>query len=300
MRRAQSNKSSASILALTPLESTRHSFVSTIDIENKKSLLFLDNFHPIRLGVLTFPLFGALVLAAILFYYHSISFLGHSYFLSLFGIGVEQVSLSGHRSTSDADIFEILQLEKATSFINLNASEYENRLKGLPWVKEANIKRIWPNQIALKIKERVPFGMWELESQAFLIDEEGKSLGPIKKNVDLKLPMFSGEGANAHAVEFWSLTQSYPQIKDRIHYAKFINNRRWSVKLKDGAIIDLPMGSEREAISLLFSYDNLATLLYEPSCILDLRFSRRIILRANPIAKQGVCSAKSTNENKKK
>lgn len=298
--RAHSKKSAISKKNLSSLDISKYSSPPSFSNKTKnafllsqKSGIFRGSFWSVVLMVVFFAI-------GLTYYFRSVFFFNEDDFYSLLGIGIEQVTLAGHNSTSDADIFEVLKLEKVPSFLTLNAIEREERLKKLPWVKEASIKRIWPNQVAISIKEREPFGIWQLENKAFLIDEEGRTLGPLKNDVDLHLPRFAGQGASSHASDFWSLIQSYPQIRDKIDYAEFVNNRRWSLKLKEGALIDLPTEGEGSALSLLASHPRLHALLNESSCNLDLRFTDRIILRGNQKVKSDSCSLTALSEIKKK
>ncbi|MFM7085012.1 MAG: cell division protein FtsQ/DivIB [Hyphomicrobium sp.] len=275
-----------------------HHFNRTV--QSKKFFIFSQISGGFRFSLLILALAGVFLTAAYQYYFRPVFFLNHEDLASLFGVGIEQVSLTGHHSTSDRDIFEVLQLEQVRSFLSLDPIAREERLKKLPWVKEANLKRIWPNQITISIKERKPFGIWQVDNKAYLIDDEGRTLGPLKTDVDLQLPRFSGEGATAHASEFWSLLQTYPQIRDKIKNAEFIDKRRWSLKLKQGGVIDLPTQSEAAALSLLASDLRFYTLLNESSCTLDLRFSDRIILRASQKDKSGACRTNVFDESKTK
>ena len=55
------------------------------------------------------------------------------------GLGVRQVFLTGHRMTSDDDIFDALDLTHARSLLRFDSQAARTRIERLPWIKTANI-----------------------------------------------------------------------------------------------------------------------------------------------------------------
>lgn len=229
----------------------------------------------------------------------SVFFLGQRDIFSLLGFGIEQVTLSGHRSTSDEDIFEVLKLHKTPTFFAFSTVDAQKGLKELPWIKDVSIKKVWPNQVALHFAEREPFAVWQHGQNTVLIDREGRILGPLKSDLDLPFPKFMGEGANTTASEFWSVLQSYPQLRNRVQSAEYVDRRRWSVMLKNGAQIDFPADFEVSALSLVTSNMYLKDLLEKPLCHLDLRIPHRVILRADPKSNVNMCNVAGLSESKR-
>jgi cell division protein FtsQ len=70
------------------------------------------------------------------------------------------------------------------------------QLMGIDWVEDASVSRIWPDQIAVTIKERRPIAFVDmmdrdLRRRFMLVDHEGVLLDP-RRAVRLKLPVLTG------------------------------------------------------------------------------------------------------------
>ncbi|NJO23391.1 MAG: FtsQ-type POTRA domain-containing protein, partial [Sphingomonadales bacterium] len=58
--------------------------------------------------------------------------------------GINEVWLSGHRNTVDADLFAALDLEKSGSLLRFNPSQARMRLEQLSWIDTAAVTRVLP------------------------------------------------------------------------------------------------------------------------------------------------------------
>lgn len=79
------------------------------------------------------------------------------------------------------------------------AAERRRNLLAIDWVKEANVQRVWPNEVRVHITERtpvafVPAGVTDSGGERFsLIDEEGRLLTPTDK-ATFPVPVLTGVG----------------------------------------------------------------------------------------------------------
>lgn len=78
------------------------------------------------------------------------------------------------------------------------------RVEALPWVAHARVSRVWPDRIAVRVTERVPFARWGENS---LIDSESHVFTPPPADIPAELPHLSApEGHEAEtAVNFQAL-----------------------------------------------------------------------------------------------
>jgi cell division septal protein FtsQ len=75
---------------------------------------------------------------------------------------------------------------KKNSFFLLSQGRVNRLLtQALPTIKEASTDRIWPNQIKIEIKERVPGFVIESNGKYFLIDDEGIVVSQINEPENL-------------------------------------------------------------------------------------------------------------------
>lgn len=198
---------------------------------------------------------------------------------SALGFGIEQVSLTGHGSTSDADLFAALDLKSARSLMSFDAASARRRFEQLPWVQSVEISRVWPGQLDVRVSERKAFAIWEREDGAELVDATGRVLGPVKRDAVLQLPRVAGEGAGTSAAPMLGALDRYPAIKSRVERIRRHADRRWTLELADGGRIHLPSDGETSALARLAAEPRLLGLVDQPGQIIDLRSPSKIAIR---------------------
>lgn len=239
---------------------------------------------PVRtlVGFAFVALCGAAAYAA-----HRTGALDRDEFASMLGFGIDQVSLTGHRFTSDAELFDALDLKSAPSLASFQPDAIRRRFERLPWVQSVEISRVWPGQLAIRVTERKPFAVWERGETAELIDATGRQLGPIKRDAILDLPRVTGDGANVAAAALLATLDRYPEIKSRLARADRLADRRWTLELIDGGRIHLPSDGETSALARLAAEPQIAALIAKPGQIIDLRSPSKIAIRAASSAPAG-------------
>jgi cell division protein FtsQ len=195
------------------------------------------------------------------------------------GLRLDQVALSGQRFTSDADIFDALDLANARSLLNFHSTAARERIEALPWIETASITREIPGALEVRVTERKPTALWLHEGREILIDATGRVLSAVKPGTPLKLPRVVGQGAPEHAQALLELLARYPEIAHRFEAAERVGQRRWSLRFKNGVRVELGADREAVAFSALSSAADLGKLLEGHDLIIDLRTRGRITVR---------------------
>ena len=199
--------------------------------------------------------------------------------LSFAGFGIDQVSVTGQTYTADKDIFDAIDLTNVASFLDLDSGAVRARIERLPWVETAELSRVFPGELVVRITERSPFALWRRGDRDFLIDRTGRVLSPIKRDAALSLPLVSGDGAGKEASSLITLLGRYPEIAKRVQRAEWISGRRWTLHIKGGAQIHLPADSESLALEDIMSQPDVMTLIEGPGQVIDLRAPGRTSVR---------------------
>lgn len=201
----------------------------------------------------------------------------------LAGFGVQQVFLTGHRMTSDRDIFDALDLTHARSLLRFDGNAARERIEELPWIKTAAITRIFPDGISIEVTEREPLAVWRIDGRDLLIDATGRILGAAPPSAKAELPLVSGKDASAAAATMLEQLDNFPRIRDRLQEAVFVAGRRWTLLLKDGPALHLPADRTAEALDRVAKIPGLTQLLNNNRyAAIDLRFPDRIVLSPRP------------------
>jgi cell division protein FtsQ len=205
------------------------------------------------------------------------------------GLGLDQVVLIGHRYTTDTDIFEALALKRSRTMLTFDSQSAQVRLAELPWIARASIERVFPDRLEVRVTERTPVAVWARGERSVLIDESGRTLAPVAGDTLPTLPRLTGEGADTAAAGLLALLASAPDLQSRLAYAERIGDRRWSLRLKSGGAIQLPVEGEVQAVAKAAAVLAAGFTRAE----IDVRASGRAIVRELPATDQAQLSGSS-------
>jgi len=195
----------------------------------------------------------------------------------LAGLGLDQVALIGHRYTADRDIFEAIDLKRSRTLLTFDSQRAQARVLELPWIAEASIERIFPDRLEVRVSERTPVAVWTRGERSVLIDDGGRTLGPVAADGMPALPRVTGEGADRAAAGLISLLAA-SELKSQLAYAERVGERRWTLRLKEGGAIQLPAQDEAKALKKAAAVLALAVSAAE----IDVRATGRAIVRDVP------------------
>ncbi len=196
------------------------------------------------------------------------------------GFGIEQVTVKGQRFTLVADIFEALDLGSQRSFASFDAAAARARLEALPWVASGELRRIYPNQLEVRISEREAFAVWARNDRFALIDADGAVLGEVASLDNWeRLPRLAGKGAAPVARAFFETLANYPALARRLEKAERVGERRWSLHLDKKIVIHLPASGVETALRELADWQGFAGVIDRGHAVIDLRAGGRIAVR---------------------
>jgi cell division protein FtsQ len=195
------------------------------------------------------------------------------------GFGIDQVTLSGHKFTFDRDVFDVLDLANARSYASFDAKAAKDRIERLPWVSTAELTRVYPDRLDIRIRERAPYAVWARGEQTYLIDVTGRVLSAVSGALPPNLPRLAGEGAAAEAGEFLALLDRYPSIHTRFESATRVGERRWTLKLAGRVTLELPADGEAQVLESMTRDAALVRVVERGNATLDFRAPGRIAVR---------------------
>ena len=168
--------------------------------------------------------------------------------IELAGLGITQVSLTGHRYTPDSDIFDALDLASSPTMLSFDSRAAQRRIESLPWVERASVERVLPDRLDVHVVERAPYAVWRLNGRHFLVDKAGRVLATVPSDAMPTLPRVAGEGAAIEAVRLYELLGSRPGLTRQVEIGERVGGRRWTLHLSGGSTLQLPAQGEAEAI----------------------------------------------------
>lgn len=200
-------------------------------------------------------------------------------FLGAAGFGLDEIVLTGHRNTPDTAIFDALDLEHARSLASINMNVVRRRLEELPWIAGAELTRVYPGRLEVRVRERKAFAVWRTRGREVLVDEAGRTLGEIHRSTGLGLPILTGAGAPAEASALMTALAGYPDVAARIETAERVGARRWTLHLAGNVELMLPADREAAALADLIADPRLGRLVEAGGSVIDLRVPGRVAVR---------------------
>ncbi len=195
------------------------------------------------------------------------------------GFAISEVNVSGHKETSEIDVLGELGLDGSTSLIGFDTDAARGRLIALPWVASAEITKVYPNSLSIKISERKAFAIWQHDEELSLIEEDGRVIVPFAHPEFSTLPLVTGVGAEREARLLVPAIAAIPELKSRVKAQMLIAGRRWDIRLDNGVTIQLPEGDPADALSKLAQVDSATGLLSKDIELLDMRLPDRMVVR---------------------
>lgn len=167
------------------------------------------------------------------------------------GFALTQLHLDGNHRTTAAEIVAALGVRAGQPIFTVNLQAARARLLTLPWVSEAEVKRRFPDDIAVRVVERVPYARWQNERGLVVVERAGRVITGEGAAKFAKLPLLMGEGAPENAVGMIEAVSHHRAILSRVAAYQYQSGRRWNLLLDDGVVVKLPeAGWDKELAEL--------------------------------------------------
>jgi len=198
------------------------------------------------------------------------------------GFAVETIDVSGAQGVIAHNIVEATGLQGGYPIFAVDPEEIRARVEALPMVRSASVARLWPNSVAVVVETREAFALWQVEGQLNIIDRYGVVMGQADVMAPPALPLVVAEGANDSVVEIVEALDRHPTIRDEVVGAVRVGERRWNLRLENGADIKLPEGDVNASMAILARLHSERGVLRLAAESFDMRGQGDLIVRALP------------------
>ena len=147
------------------------------------------------------------------------------------------------------------------NFYTLDLAAARRAFEAVPWVRQAVVKRVWPNRLSVQLEEHRPVALWaegrsgDADANAAddkLVNSHGEvfeaNLGDVE---DDALPTLRGpEGSAPHMLALLARLQPVFDTLDlRIEALELSGRGSWRTALDSGAQVELGRGDDDEVIA---------------------------------------------------
>lgn len=195
------------------------------------------------------------------------------------GFRLKTVHVQGASALATADIFRAANVHKDDPLLGMDLTALRQRVETVGWVKEARVVRLLPDTLMISVKERRQLAVWQHGGRSVVIDDHGEVIPEADPARFATLPLVVGAGGAEHAGEILPTLAQRPKLMARMEALVRVDDRRWDLRLKDGALIQLPAVDEEQALIQLEQLDLRSRILELGFERIDLRNPDTIAVR---------------------
>lgn len=156
---------------------------------------------------------------------------------------VKKVNVSGNYSHIQASkIEDIVEPLVNKSLFSVDIKKIRHELMQLPWVKSAEVERMWPSQLLINLVEKTPLAVW---NQRSLITASGDIFSPPLQTFPSALPQFNADVKYKMQVmkNYQAITRILSPLGLYIVQLDLTSDMLWRMKLSNG--MDIMIGASQ-------------------------------------------------------
>jgi cell division protein FtsQ len=212
------------------------------------------------------------------------------------GLGVDVVTVSGATHMSEPRILAIAGIDASRSLPFFDVAQARAKLEADPLVKQASVRKLYPNQIVIELIERTPYAVWQKDGDVSAIAADGATIDEVSDGRYGGLPFVVGEGANGRVREYVDLLDAMDELKPRVEAGVLVGQRRWNLRLKSGLDVKLPEDNPQAAIAELLTLQHQSRILEKDAMALDFRVPGKVFVRLTEDAATAWAEAHATKK----
>ncbi len=228
----------------------------------------------IVLGIISFS-----ILSLLIFLRYGIYLFGREFF------PVKKVVFIGNRHVSEKELMILFGISIDSSRVDHGLKSIKANLLRSPWVKDAIIRREFPDRIKIKIVETSPLAILEMKGKPFLIDEEGKLIEEMHGEAIPFLPVilsdpFKNKTCFTEAIKLARILREWNIAKERNRVEILADRDKENISvIIDGIVIKVGYGNYNEKLERLFELEDEIRKRAMVVEYIDLRFSDHVVVK---------------------
>ena len=197
---------------------------------------------------------------------------------------VSNISVVDGDAIAPSDLEQAAGIRPGEKLLHVSVFKLRNSINKLPFAESSVVERRFPDSVIIRLVERKPVAVWQTDHRFVLVDKDGKPVGDggvvgrYSKDFS-SLPLIVGNGAPSAVLDLVPALDDAPKIRSLLSAAVRVGQRRWDLVLRDGCMIRLPEGDEKNALRRLSQMEDREQLLERPLAEIDMRVPDRLILR---------------------
>ena len=187
---------------------------------------------------------------------------------------INKIEMVG-RSKTNISLIEKIILPSTNENKNLMNYDFKKTkvlLEKLPWIDKVSIKRQFPNNITIYIKEHKPFAILINKKKNFLISNNGKIIYEVSNPEAYNIIRLEGYQVINNIKDIGDFLDQHSSLKKQITKINILQNNRWDLVLNNKILFKLPSKNKGDAMNHISKYISLKNVE-----VVDLRFLEKKI-----------------------
>jgi cell division septal protein FtsQ len=209
----------------------------------------------------------------------------------------DSIVVRGVRNASKPAVLRVFEHDRGRSLAGVDPEKRRLALRRVEWVRDASVRRIWPNRLDVEIEERQPVAIVQVAAsisgdfdnpvnyKPMLIDAEGFLLhvnGPIPHTMPLLIGVREGEDVERRRKRVLRMQQLLDELKEYREHIQEVDvsdpeNLRITYQIQDQQVI-LILGNEsfQQRVATFLSNFEVIRERLAPRAVMDVSMKNRI------------------------
>ena len=188
---------------------------------------------------------------------------------------IKKITIENNKIIKDKEIKEKLSFLYETNFFFLRTKKIEKKLREIQFIGSYQIKKIYPNNLIIKITEKKPIAIIQKSKQKTYFTARGELIDfrKIKKFEDLPTVFGDEKSFSTFYVNLKNINFPLKEIKTFYLF----ESKRWDLLTLKNQLIKLPVNNYNKSLLNFISLKDQAS--FEKYKIFDYRIKDQLILK---------------------
>ena len=126
---------------------------------------------------------------------------GYRYATSSEYLALKEIEIQGNQRLTYAEILRLMQVNTGENMLKLNISRMQKKLAESPWVEQARVRRDFPDQLHVDIREKQAYFWVQNDHNLYYSDKQGRTIERLSPERLVSLPVLHlHDGADSRHV----------------------------------------------------------------------------------------------------
>lgn len=147
-----------------------------------------------------------------------------------------------------AQVVDALQGRLAGTFFSMDIDAVRGLFESIPWVRRAEVRRVWPDRLAVRLEEHVVLARWGQPEDGRLVNTHGEA---FDGKSGAHLPLFAGpSGTEAEVTRRYGLFREQLMPLHLEPRMVMLSPRySWQLRLSSGLALQLGRDSDKDRVA---------------------------------------------------